>query len=134
MILLPGARRAGPACSRAVPVAQTVPLLRSGEKMLDFKRLNEDLPALAVLQALRLQAASYTCEEWRGRCPYHQSSSKRPRSLAVSLSLRKFVCHRCGAHGDLIDLWSKVRGVPLWEAGVDLKREFLSARNGEEER
>ena len=73
---------------------------------MNFRLLNASLDALAVIRELRLDTNSLGKGQWRGRCPFHHSEKLRSRSLAISLPLRKFLCHsgRCGAHGDLIDL------------------------------
>lgn len=92
--------------------------------MIDFKALNRNLPTLQVIQSLGLKAHSWTCERWRGRCPFHDAKSKRSRSLKVDLCIRKWHCHRCKLGGDLIDLWAGVRGITPYRAAVELTRHF----------
>ena len=102
--------------------------------MIDFRRLNTALPALAVLQALGLEEASRTPTEWRGKCPFHASECRRSRSLAVSLESGHWYCHnaRCHATGDLIDLWSRYHSVTLHDAARRLASMFSTEQ--EEER
>lgn len=92
--------------------------------MLDFKVLNRQLSALAVIRSLGLEADTCTRHKWRGRCPFHQSGNLRSRSLAVDLQLRAWYCHRCKVGGDLIDLWAGVRGIGLYRAAEELLRTF----------
>jgi len=92
--------------------------------MTNWKQLNATLPTLRVLGRLNLQCCRIEGDSWRGSCPTCQSTSKRPRSLAVSLSGRKWYCHRGKHYGDLIDLWSIVRHCTPAEAARQLEDEF----------
>jgi DNA primase len=91
---------------------------------MNWHLLNSRLPTLAVLRRLRLECRRIEGDSWRGRCPFHQSSGRASRSLAVSCSRRKFYCHNCKVHGDLIDLWAHVRCITPAEAAVELEGEF----------
>ena len=92
--------------------------------LVNFAALNQSLDASAVLRALELHCVSIGVYQWRGRCPFHASQSGK--TLSVSLTRRKFLCHaaRCGRHGDLIDLWAGVRGLTLRAAALELAERF----------
>jgi DNA primase len=92
--------------------------------MLSFRDLNSQLPALEVLRALGLECSVIHRPQWRGRCPFHDS--RTGRTLSVSLTERKWQCwsRECRQHGDLIDLWARVKGLSLVEAARQLKEEF----------
>ncbi len=92
--------------------------------MIDFKTLNESLKALDVIRALKLECRTLGQGYWRGRCPFHYSSSALSRSLAVSIAVKKWLCHKCGAHGDLIDLWAGVRHCSVYDAAKQMQVEF----------
>lgn len=91
---------------------------------MNWKTLNASLPAVHVLKRLALHCCRIEGDSWRGACPVCQSSSRRPRSLAVSLSRRKWYCHSGKHHGDLIDLWALVRHCTPAEAARHLEEEF----------
>jgi DNA primase len=92
--------------------------------MIDFKRLNESLPGLQVLELLMLRRAYVSGAYWRGKCPFHQSSSAVSRSFEVNLDRRVYYCFRCKATGDLLGLWARLRGVRNYLAAEQLAREF----------
>lgn len=94
--------------------------------MTTWQLLNSRLPTLRVLVRLGLELRRIEGDSWRGRCPCHPNSGRPSRSLAISLSRRKWYCHSCGSHGDLIDLWSHVRHVSPAVAVRQLEEEFGS--------
>lgn len=91
---------------------------------MNWNLLNSRLPTLAVLKRLGLVCKRIEGDQWRGRCPYHPGSGRPSRSFAVSISRRKWYCHGCRTHGDLIDLWSHVRSCSPAEAATQLEEEF----------
>jgi len=95
--------------------------------MIDFKRLNEGLPALQVLEMLLLRRAYVAGAYWRGKCPFHQSSSPVSRSFEVNLDRRVFYCFKCKQTGDLIGLWARLRGVRNYLAAQELAKQFRFA-------
>lgn len=92
--------------------------------MIDFRMLNQALPVREVLDLLGLRYASIQGRHWRGKCPFHQSASVVSRSLMVDLYAAKFFCHKCHEFGDILDLWSRVKGVTLVAAAQELQRQF----------
>ena len=92
--------------------------------LISFKRLNELLSPLAVIWALDLHCRYVIGNRWRGECPFHDSSSRRPRSLKIDLDIHYWYCHKCKNSGDLIDLWAMRRGLSVREAAVEMAREF----------
>jgi hypothetical protein len=99
---------------------------------MDLRTLNASLPAKEVLGTLRMLIGHYEGLHWRGGCPFHQSRSPHSRSLAVNVHLRKFFCHRCRAHGDLVDLYAHLMGLTLHHAAVQLRERFLASREQED--
>jgi DNA primase len=74
----------------------------------------------------------------RGHCPLHSqpgpSGSRKP-TFSVNLEKNVFQCFQaeCGKAGNVLDLWSAVQGLPLYEAAVHLAETFHLQRNREEE-
>lgn len=71
----------------------------------------------------------------RGPCPIHAAKDARHRSFSVNLDKKVFQCFHppCGAHGNLLDLWAAVHGLPLHQAARHLAETFhieLSSPNG----
>jgi len=92
--------------------------------MLDFRLLNEQLNVYEVARALDLHQFHGQSAYWRGECPFHQSTSRKPRSLKIDPGSRKWYCHKCHRGGDLIDLWAGVRGISLIAAAAQMSVEF----------
>ena len=61
----------------------------------------------------------------RGACPIHRGDA-RGRTFSVNLEQHGFQCFdsRCGAKGDIIDLWARLQGLSLRDAALDLVRTF----------
>lgn len=62
-------------------------------------------------------------KENRGRwlCPFHDDHTP---SMACYKENGRFYCFACHAKGDAVDLWAKVRGVPLKDAAEELCRSY----------
>ncbi len=123
------------ACTDTVAEAESV-----GESVsIDFVHLKRQLPLARVLDQLGLSAR--LCGDGpqrRGACPLHRGDA-RGRTFSVNLDANVFQCFdkRCGQKGDVIDLWSQVKGMSLREAALDLVRTFglePAPRGGTEKR
>jgi transposase len=71
-----------------------------------------------------------------GPCPFHPASGKASRSFCVSLKKQIFRCCQptCHVHGNALDLWATARGLPIYEAALDLAQTFhLEIRRTREE-
>ena len=90
--------------------------------MLDFRRLNRDLPAREIVRALGLKGHIARANEWRGPCPIHNSKARSSRCFDLDLALNRWHCHKCSATGDLIDLWALLRGLSVYDAAWQLAR------------
>jgi transposase len=91
---------------------------------IDFAHLKTQLPIARVLDqlGLRLRGAG---PQRRGPCPIHRGDG-RGRTFSVHLGDNVFQCFdaRCGAKGDVIDLWAQVKGMSLRDAALDLVDTF----------
>src|SRR4029077_9648709 len=93
---------------------------------IDFAHLKGQLPLTRVLDHLgltnRLRGSG---AQRRCSCPIHRGDA-RGRTFSVNLVENVFQCFErtCGKKGDVIDLWSSVKGMTLREAALDLVRTF----------
>ena len=76
----------------------------------------------AVLELLGFVPQRRTGEQVRGPCPVHGSRGRPSRSFAAHLGRGVWHCFRCGAGGNLLDLWVAVTRQPLYPAVLDLCR------------
>jgi transposase len=89
---------------------------------IDFAHLKGQLPLARVLDQLglttRLRGSG---AQRRCACPIHRGDG-RGRSFSVNLDENVFCCFdaKCGAKGDVIDLWAAVHKMDLRRAAADL--------------
>ena len=89
-----------------------------------------------VGDAVKLQRAG---KEFRGLCPFHGEKSA---SFYVNPHTKVFMCHGCGANGDIIKFVREIRGLSFVEAlewlgeraGITIEREDMSAEDRDRER
>ena len=90
---------------------------------VDFAHRKRQLSRAQVLEQLGLSARLRgKGPQRRGPCPLHDRGRAKARSFSVHLGKDVFQCFHppCAAHGNVLDLWVAVRGVPLYEAAHDL--------------
>ena len=93
---------------------------------VDFAHLKRQLSLARVLDQLGLLGRLRgTGPQRRCACPIHRGDA-RGRTFSVNLDANVFQCFAkdCAANGDVIDLWSQLRGLSLREAALDLVRTF----------
>jgi hypothetical protein len=93
---------------------------------VDFAHLKRQLSLARVLDQLGLLGRLRGTGPQRGcACPIHRGDA-RGRTFSVNLDANVFQCFAkvCAAKGDVIDLWSQLRGLSLREAALDLVRTF----------
>jgi hypothetical protein len=117
------------ACEASVAIGsaadQRRPDLGEGS-FVDFAHLRRQLPMARVLDQLGLTARLRGGgAQRRCTCPIHRGDA-RGRTFSVNLDENVFQCFdtRCGAKGDVIDLWSRVKGLSLRVAALDLVETF----------
>jgi DNA primase len=89
---------------------------------IDFAALRRQLRLGQVLELLGFVPSARAGAQVRGPCPVHGSRTPRSRSFVAHLQRQCWQCFRCGAHGNALDLWVAVTGLPLYEAALDLCR------------
>jgi transposase len=103
---------------------------------VDFAFLREQITLEQVLRHLgRFVDLRGRRPQLRGCCPLHGQEGSKERTFSVHLGKNVFQCFQaeCGAHGNVLDLWAAVQGLPLYEAAVHLAETFQLRRNREEE-
>ena len=89
-----------------------------------FAELRSQVSIEQVLRALnwwdRLTKGGKT--QRRGPCPIHDAPSSQSHCFSVNIAKNIFQCFdaKCGAKGNVLDLWAKVHGMGLPEAARDL--------------
>lgn len=87
---------------------------------VDFDRLRAEISMEQVLDLLAFERVGGSGLQWYGRCPLHESTSKRSRCFSVNLAIGRYYCHRCHSHGNAIDLWAAASQLPLHQAAIEL--------------
>jgi hypothetical protein len=93
---------------------------------VDFAHLKRQLPIMRVLDQLGLGGRLRgKAPQMRCACPIHRGDN-RGRTFSVHLEQGVFQCfdRQCAAKGDVIDLWSSVKGMSLRDAALDLVQTF----------
>jgi hypothetical protein len=107
--------------------------------ILAFAHLKRQLSMARVLDHLGLTPRLRgTGAQRRCPCPIHRGDG-RGRTFSVNLDENVFQCFdtTCGKHGDVIDLWARVKAMSVRQGAIDLTRTFHlepSPRTGTEKR
>jgi hypothetical protein len=94
-----------------------------GRESIDYAALRRAVSMRAVLEQLGwLDVLRGSGPQRRGPCPIHDRQERRHQTFSVHLDKGVFQCFhaKCTAHGNVLDLWSQVVGLPLYEAAQDL--------------
>jgi DNA primase len=87
---------------------------------IDYRRARAELRLADVLARIGYRPRTRHGLQWRGPCPLHGSRSATSRCFAAHLGQNVFHCFRCGAGGNVLDLWAALSRLPLHAAVVDL--------------
>jgi DNA primase len=87
---------------------------------IDYRAVRQQLRLRQVLELLGFVPSARCGPQLRGPCPVHGARRPRSRSFAAHLERDCWHCFRCGAHGNVLDLWVAVTKLPLYEATLDL--------------
>jgi transposase len=96
---------------------------RRDSARLDFAELRRQVSMEQVLRALNWwDCLKGPKVQRRGPCPLHEAAGAKSRSFSVNLEKNIFQCFdaKCGAKGNVLDLWAKKQGMGLPEAARDL--------------
>jgi DNA primase len=88
---------------------------------VDFERIRAAVTMEQVLNLLGFEPSSRSGSQWYGSCPVPDCvAGRRRRGFSVNVALGRYYCHRCGSHGNQLELWAAVTKQPLHRAAVDL--------------
>ena len=103
---------------------------------IDYAFLRQQVTMEQALQQLGwLSHLRGRGQQRRGPCPIHGQPTDSKRTFSAHLGKNAFQCFQaeCGAHGNVLDLWSAIHHLPLYEAALHLAETFHVPRNREEE-
>jgi DNA primase len=89
---------------------------------VDFDRVRAEITMEQVLNLLGFMPSTRSGAQWYGSCPLHDPGARRRRSFSVNLATGRYLCHRCGSHGNPLELWAAATKLPLHQAAIDLCR------------
>ena len=92
--------------------------------LLDFRQARAEIRLAVVLELLGWRARERRGPQVRGPCPVHRSSSPGSRSFSAHLGRDVWRCFVCGAQGNALDLWARVRGQELYPAVLALYQQL----------
>jgi DNA primase len=86
---------------------------------IDYRVARAQVRLAEVLELVGLVPCWRWQDQVRGPCPVHRARSPRGRSFAAHLGRGVWHCFRCGAGGNVLDLWAAVTRQPLHAAVID---------------
>jgi hypothetical protein len=93
---------------------------RERERMKQSSRVTQIKAHFRVLPMLEMYVPHFaTIGEGRfvtTRCPFHKGGRERNPSMWIDLERQTWGCHACGEHGDVINLYAKLRAITNREA------------------
>ena len=89
---------------------------------VDYRVLRNEITIKEVLDQLGFEPTSQAGDQLHGPCPVHGSTSVGSRSLSVNLRTGRYYCHKCGSHGNQLELWAAVHRMTIYEAAIDVCR------------
>ena len=87
---------------------------------IDFRAARSGVRLAEVLELVGFVPTWRWQDQVRDPCPVHRSPAPRSRSFAAHLGRGVWHCFRCGAGGNVLDLWVVLTRQPLYPAVIDL--------------
>jgi DNA primase len=88
---------------------------------VDFRQLRVLVSMRDVLDLLGWRPRARCGEQqWRGGCPLHGSQSATSCCFAVHVGKKVYHCFRCGASGNVLELYAAATGQPPYQAALEL--------------
>jgi DNA primase len=87
---------------------------------IDYHQLRQQIAMCEVLDLIGFQPTSRHGPQLRGPCPIPACNSASDRSFSVHLTRQVYHCFACRSRGNPLDLWAAVRGLPIYQAALDL--------------
>ncbi|MDD4570389.1 MAG: CHC2 zinc finger domain-containing protein [Tepidanaerobacteraceae bacterium] len=94
------------------------------QKNPELDRITEEVRRLPILQVVGKQMNFAYCRygNYFGLCPFHDDT--HAGSFSVSETLNRFTCFSCGAKGDSISLYAKIKGLTYFESKMEIAYAF----------
>jgi len=90
---------------------------------VDFERIRAVVTMEHVLNWLEFEPTSRSGPQWSGSCPLPACGAGRRRgSFSVNVVSGRYCCHRCGSHGNPLELWAAATEQSVYQAAIDLCR------------
>jgi len=88
---------------------------------IDFRQLRSEITMAEVLDLLGFAIVERRGDQVRGPCPFHEPSPRgKHRSFSANLRRHLFLCFKCRAGGNQLDLWAKLTNKAVHAAALDL--------------
>jgi DNA primase len=87
---------------------------------IDYRELRRQITMREVLDLTGFQPTSRHGPQLRGPCPIPGCCSASDRSFSVHLARQVYHCFACHSRGNTLDFWAAVRGLPTYQAAMDL--------------
>ena len=97
---------------------------------INYRQLREAVRIEELLRWMSWEAASQVGDQLRGPCPLCNATSvdtpsppasSDSRSFSVNTRRNIYRCFRCHSGGNVLDLWSAYRKLPLYAAAQELQ-------------
>ncbi len=94
---------------------------------INYRQLRASVRIEAILSWMKWEASSRVGDQHRGPCPLCTASRIEPprpgarREFSVNTQRNIYRCFRCGSVGNALDLWSRYRKLPLYEAAQEIQ-------------
>jgi DNA primase len=86
---------------------------------IDFREARAGVRLAEVLELIGFVPRRRWGDQIRGPCPLHGSRGPRSRAFGAHLGRGVWHCFRCGAGGNVLDLWAALTRQPLHAAVID---------------
>lgn len=87
---------------------------------VDFAHVRAVVPIKEVLALLGWKPRVVQGDQWRGKCPVHGSQKRTSTVFSVNLRRNIWRCFKCGVGGGVIDLYARVKQLPLFLAAMEI--------------
>lgn len=87
---------------------------------IDYQQLRQQITKSQVLDLIGFQPTWRRDPQLRGPCPIPGCGSTSRRSFSAHLARQVYHCFICHSHGNALELWAAVCGLPLHDAALDL--------------
>jgi len=86
--------------------------------LVDFRLVRELISMEEVLCLIEYPSWVGRWPQFKGRCPLR--CSNRKHCCSINLEKRIWNCHRCKQGGNHLDLYARVKGLPIHAAAIEL--------------